>query len=157
MQGKIIYLLEIAGAKEVSLLILSNIIKTASPGPQHSGDYILGYEGSYKFLLFCACSHWYKSLVSLVLTRTSFGQLMVSIRGNPKRVAYMGLKVPQTKALIYVISGGFNGIASSFLHLFQNVIALIWVLAPDPDLVMLDEPSAKMSKEEIYYAVELIR
>lgn len=30
-------------------------------------------------------------------------------------------------------------------------------LATDPDLVMLDEPSAGMSKEETHYAVELIR
>ena len=30
-------------------------------------------------------------------------------------------------------------------------------LATDPELVMLDEPSAGMSKEETHYAVELIR
>jgi branched-chain amino acid transport system ATP-binding protein len=30
-------------------------------------------------------------------------------------------------------------------------------LATDPDLVMLDEPTAGMSKDETHYAVELIR
>ena len=30
-------------------------------------------------------------------------------------------------------------------------------LSTDPDLVMLDEPSAGMSKDETHYAVELIR
>lgn len=64
------------------------------------------------------------------LTKTPFGQLMVSIRDNPKRVAYMGFKVPQTKALIYVISGGFAGIAGSVLALFQNVIAPDLALGP---------------------------
>jgi branched-chain amino acid transport system permease protein len=64
------------------------------------------------------------------LTKTPFGQLMVSIRDNAKRVAYMGFKVPQTKALIYVISGGFAGIAGSVLALFQNVIAPDLALGP---------------------------
>lgn len=64
------------------------------------------------------------------LTKTPFGQLMVSIRDNPKRVSYMGFKVPQTKALIYVISGGFAGIAGSVLALFQNVIAPDLALGP---------------------------
>lgn len=64
------------------------------------------------------------------LTKTPFGQLMVSIRDNAKRVAYMGFKVPHTKALIYVISGSFAGIAGSILALFQNVIAPDLALGP---------------------------
>lgn len=39
----------------------------------------------------------------------------------------------------------------------QRSLEIGMALAPDPDLVMLDEPSAGMSKEEVYYAVELIR
>lgn len=39
----------------------------------------------------------------------------------------------------------------------QRSLEIGMALATDPDLVMLDEPSAGMSKEEIYYAVELIR
>ena len=57
------------------------------------------------------------------LTKTPFGQIMVSIRDNAKRVAYMGFKVPQTKAIIYAISAGFAGIAGAVLALFQDVIA----------------------------------
>lgn len=64
------------------------------------------------------------------LTKTPFGQLMVSIRDNAKRVAYMGFKVAHTKALIYVISGSFAGIAGSVLALFQNVIAPDLALGP---------------------------
>jgi branched-chain amino acid transport system ATP-binding protein len=39
----------------------------------------------------------------------------------------------------------------------QRSLEISMALSTDPDLVMLDEPSAGMSKEETYYAVELIR
>jgi len=64
------------------------------------------------------------------LTKTPFGQLMVSIRDNAKRVAYMGFKVPQTKAMIYAISAGFAGIAGAVLALFQDVITPDHALGP---------------------------
>jgi branched-chain amino acid transport system permease protein len=63
-------------------------------------------------------------------TKTPFGQLMVSVRDNAKRVAYMGFKVPQTKAVIYAISAGFAGIAGAVLALFQDVIAPDLALGP---------------------------
>ncbi len=64
------------------------------------------------------------------LTKTPFGQLMVSIRDNAKRVAYMGFKVTQTKAVVYAISAGSAGIAGAILALFQNVIAPDLALGP---------------------------
>lgn len=64
------------------------------------------------------------------ITKTPFGQLMVSIRDNAKRVAYMGFKVPQTKAMIYAISAGFAGIAGAVLALFQDVITPDFALGP---------------------------
>jgi branched-chain amino acid transport system permease protein len=63
-------------------------------------------------------------------TKTPFGQLMVSVRDNAKRVAYMGFKVPQTKAVIYAISAGFAGIAGAVLALFQDVITPDHALGP---------------------------
>lgn len=39
----------------------------------------------------------------------------------------------------------------------QRSLEISMALATDPDLVMLDEPTAGMSKEESHYAVELIR
>ena len=39
----------------------------------------------------------------------------------------------------------------------QRSLEISMALATDPDLVMLDEPAAGMSKEETHYAVELIR
>jgi len=64
------------------------------------------------------------------LTKTPFGQLMVSIRDNAKRVAYMGFKVTQTKAMVYAISAGSAGIAGAILALFQDVIAPDLALGP---------------------------
>lgn len=57
------------------------------------------------------------------LTKTPFGQIMVSIRDNAKRVDYMGFKVPQSKALVYAFAAGFAGTAGAVLGIFQDLIA----------------------------------
>jgi branched-chain amino acid transport system permease protein len=57
------------------------------------------------------------------ITKTPFGQIQVGVRDNAKRVDYMGFKVPQTKAMIYVISGAFAGVAGAVYALFQNLIS----------------------------------
>jgi len=56
-------------------------------------------------------------------TRTPFGSIMVAIRDNPRRVDYMGFKVPNSKALILVVSGAFAGLAGSLYALFQNLVS----------------------------------
>lgn len=56
-------------------------------------------------------------------TKTPFGSIMVSVRDNANRVDYMGFKVPQTKAVIYLFAGGFAGVAGSIYALFQNLIS----------------------------------
>jgi len=56
-------------------------------------------------------------------TKTPFGQIQVGIRDNAMRIAYLGFKVPQTKAVVYVIAGAFAGIAGSIFALFSNLIA----------------------------------
>jgi branched-chain amino acid transport system permease protein len=56
-------------------------------------------------------------------TKTPFGSIMVSVRDNADRVDYMGFKVPQTKAVIFLIAGGFAGVAGSIYALFQNLIS----------------------------------
>jgi branched-chain amino acid transport system permease protein len=48
---------------------------------------------------------------------------MVGIRDNAKRVDYLGFKVRHTKAIVFVISGTFAGIAGSVYALFQNVVS----------------------------------
>jgi branched-chain amino acid transport system permease protein len=56
-------------------------------------------------------------------TRTPLGSIMISLRDNTTRVEYLGFKVPQTKAIIFVISGGFAGIAGSLFALLQNLVS----------------------------------
>jgi len=56
-------------------------------------------------------------------TKTPFGSIMVAVRDNAKRVDYLGFKVPQTKAVIYIVAGDFAGVAGSIYALFNNLIA----------------------------------
>jgi branched-chain amino acid transport system permease protein len=39
------------------------------------------------------------------------------------RVDYLGFKVPHTKAIVFIFSSGFAGIAGSIYALFQNLIS----------------------------------
>jgi branched-chain amino acid transport system permease protein len=56
-------------------------------------------------------------------TKTPFGQIQVGVRDNAMRVDYLGFKVPQTKAVVYVVAGAFAGVAGSIYALFQNLIS----------------------------------
>jgi branched-chain amino acid transport system permease protein len=56
-------------------------------------------------------------------TKTPFGQIQVGVRDNAKRIDYLGFKVPQTKAVVYVVAAAFAGIAGSVFALFQNLIS----------------------------------
>jgi branched-chain amino acid transport system permease protein len=57
------------------------------------------------------------------VTRTPFGCVIVGVRDNPNRVAYLGFRVPHTKAVVYLLSAGFAGVAGSVWALFQNLIS----------------------------------
>ena len=56
-------------------------------------------------------------------TKTPFGQIQVGVRDNAKRIYYLGFKVSQTKAVVYVVAGAFAGVAGSIYALFQNLIS----------------------------------
>jgi branched-chain amino acid transport system permease protein len=56
-------------------------------------------------------------------TKTPFGQIQLGIRENAKRVDYLGFKVAQTKAVIYVVSAAFAGVAGSIYGLFHNLVS----------------------------------
>jgi len=56
-------------------------------------------------------------------TKTPFGQIQVGIRDNAKRIDYLGYKVPQSKAVIYVVSGAFAGVSGSIYGLFHNLVS----------------------------------
>jgi branched-chain amino acid transport system permease protein len=74
---------------------------------------------------------YYFAMIALVgsmwilwfFTKTPFGQIMVSVRDNAKRVDYMGFKVPQTKAVIYAFAGGFAGVAGAIYAMFNDMIS----------------------------------
>ncbi|HXX35473.1 MAG TPA: branched-chain amino acid ABC transporter permease [Thermodesulfobacteriota bacterium] len=56
-------------------------------------------------------------------TKTPFGQVQVGVRDNANRIGYLGFKVTQTKAVVYVVAGAFAGVAGSIYALFQNLIS----------------------------------
>lgn len=56
-------------------------------------------------------------------TKTPFGQIQTGVRDNVKRIDYLGYKVPQTKAVVYVISAAFAGVAGAIYGLFQNLVS----------------------------------
>ncbi len=56
-------------------------------------------------------------------TKTPFGQVQLAIRENAKRVDYLGFKVPQSKAVIYLLSAAFAGVAGSIYGLFHNLVS----------------------------------
>ncbi len=56
-------------------------------------------------------------------TKTPFGQIQLGIRENAKRVDYLGFQVPQSKAVIYVVSAAFAGVAGSMYGLFHNLVS----------------------------------
>ncbi len=75
------------------------------------------------FYYFAATSLGLSVFVLWFITKTPFGSVMVGVRDNPKRVAYLGFRVPQTKAVVYLLSAGFTGVAGSIYALFQNLVS----------------------------------
>lgn len=56
-------------------------------------------------------------------TKTPFGQIQLAIRENAKRVDYLGFKVPNTKAVVYMVSAAFAGVAGALYGLFHNLVS----------------------------------
>jgi len=57
------------------------------------------------------------------VTKTPFGQIQVGIRDNATRIDYLGYKVPQSKAVIYILSAAFAGVSGSLYGLFHNLVS----------------------------------
>lgn len=75
------------------------------------------------FYYFAAVVLGLSAFVLWFITKTPFGSVIVGVRDNPKRVAYLGFRVPNTKAVVYLLSAGFAGVAGSVFALFQNLIS----------------------------------
>ncbi|UOE44027.1 ABC transporter permease [Agromyces larvae] len=67
-----------------------------------------------------------------VLHRTRTGRTVYAIGGSENSAALMGLTVPRTKVLVYVISGTLSGVAAvvytSRLGIAQNITGIGWEL-----------------------------
>jgi branched-chain amino acid transport system permease protein len=75
------------------------------------------------FYYFAATVLGLSAFVLWFVTKTPFGSVIVGVRDNPRRVAYLGFRVPNTKAVVYLLSAGFAGVAGSVYALFQNLIS----------------------------------
>jgi branched-chain amino acid transport system permease protein len=73
----------------------------------------------YLAMFFLGLSLW----LMWFFTKTPFGQIQVGIRDNAKRIDYLGYKVPQSKAVIYIVSGAFSGMAGAIYGLFHNLVS----------------------------------
>jgi len=79
-------------------------------------DYLVFYYFALILMSTCIMLMWF-------ITKTPFGNLMIGIRDNQNRIAFLGYNVPLTKALIFVFSAFFAGIAGSTFALYQNVVS----------------------------------
>jgi branched-chain amino acid transport system permease protein len=61
-------------------------------------------------------------------TKTPLGSIIIGIRDNPERVDFLGFKVAHTKAVVFIISGFFAGIAGAVYALLQNLVSTDGVL-----------------------------
>ena len=91
----------------------------------------LNIPGMGSFDMADKASFYYFAIVIIVisiwlmwfLTKTPFGTVLLGIRNDPERVAYLGFWVPGTKTVIIALSGFFAGIAGSLLALWINVVS----------------------------------
>jgi len=74
------------------------------------------------FYYFAAVVLGLSAFVLWFVTKTPFGSVIVGVRDNPRRVAYLGFRVPNTKAVVYLLSAGFAGVAG------MAVVADGWLL-----------------------------
>jgi branched-chain amino acid transport system permease protein len=63
-------------------------------------------------------------------TKTPFGQVQLAIRENAKRVSYLGFNVTWSKAVIYLVSAAFAGVAGSLYGLFHDLVSADGALGP---------------------------
>lgn len=116
------------------MYVLSLKLRTITGGEDGVGGFPLPpfhIPGILSFSIKDAANFYYFAIAVLGIslwvmwffTKTPFGQIQIGVRDNTKRIDYMGFKVPQTKAVVYVISGAFAGVAGSIYALFQNLIS----------------------------------
>ncbi|RJQ79803.1 MAG: branched-chain amino acid ABC transporter permease [Desulfobacteraceae bacterium] len=73
----------------------------------------------YFAMVVIVCSIW----LMWFFTKTPFGQVQIAMRDNKKRVSFLGYRVQHSKAVIYLASAFFSGIAGSLLAIFHNLVS----------------------------------
>lgn len=56
--------------------------------------------------------------------QTPLGSVQAGIRDNPLRVGFLGYHVPATKAIVFVLSGAFAGLAGALFAIYQQVVSV---------------------------------
>jgi branched-chain amino acid transport system permease protein len=73
----------------------------------------------YFAIVLLAASLW----LMWFFTRTPLGQVQLAIRENARRTGYLGFRVGQTKAVIYVFAAANAGLAGSLYGLFHDLVS----------------------------------
>jgi branched-chain amino acid transport system permease protein len=74
------------------------------------------------FYYFAAAVLGLSVFVLWFITKTPFGSVIVGVRDNPKRVAYLGFRVPNTKAVVYLLSADALHVSNSFVPVSMTMI-----------------------------------
>lgn len=120
------------------------------------------------------------------IVKSPFGLMLKSLRENPERATFVGMNVENYRLIAFVISAFFSGIAGVLYALLEtsiapDILSMVGltnkagemagilpagdrkrlefgiVLATDPDLLLLDEPTCGMSRVETTNTIDLIQ
>lgn len=103
-------------------------------------------------------------IVNIFPRLTVFGNVQVAVLSHQRKSSTLfrpaeSLAVEETKAILEVVGllDKEKEIAGSLSHGDQKVLEIAIALGNEPELLILDEPTAGMSPEETFGAMELIR
>jgi len=106
---------EVTGGENGLALSTSPLMAIPGIGILDLGDKTIFY---YFALVVVSISIWGMWFIS----KTPFASILSGIRDDSERVDYLGFWVPGTKAVVFVISGFFAGIAGSLFAVWLNVV-----------------------------------
>jgi len=103
-------------------------------------------------------------IVNIFPRLTVFGNVQVAVLSHQRKSSTLfrpaeSLAVEETKAILEVVGllDKEKEIAGSLSHGDQKVLEIAIALGNEPELLILDEPTAGMSPEETFGAMELIK
>jgi len=106
---------EITGGENGLAIPRSPLMYIPGFGNLDMGNKTTFYYFSLLVVTISMAAMWYVS-------KTPFAAILSGIRDDSERVEHLGFWVPGTKALIFVISGFFAGIAGSLFAVWLNVV-----------------------------------